>query len=328
MEADRRLAGASGPTAVHRQRGYRCVRFPRESLSARMLDQPDADPPKPPETPPRRLMPFVSGLLVGQVKLPALPFLVLAIVIGVPDWNSRYQFWLQAAKSSGGLFGTVATLLLLPGASAAIAVIGLLLVVAFEVRDRRLARSGPSVAFAWASLVACVAAVGCTAIYGYVQVYIKREIAAGIAGLPRGVPNLADPSRAQRPLTTANRFLMPDQQRILLEVLPKLKPLLPSIAFVYDQSDYEPLPVMQSYQKVFARSGIFTTVMQRQPAGPEDTGIRIVVGDLRHVDEAAQELKRDLELADVLTTFEQWAATPQPQANVPLAIHIAPAPLL
>ena len=293
-----------------------------------MSDVSEETPPQPTPTPVKRGVSLASRLLLGQIRLPTWSFFVLAIIVGVPDWNSRIQFWLQAAKSSGGLLGAMATALLWPYASVVIAGLGLLSLLAFEVRDRKLAGNTPSVAFAWASLAVCTAAVGSTAVYGYVQVYIKREVAAGIAGLPRNVPNLADPNRTQKPLSTASRQLQPDQQRVLLQMLPKLKPLLPSITFMYDASDYEPISVAQGYQKVFARSGISTSNQYRQPSGPDDTGIRILVADVRNITEAAQVLKRDLELADVTTTFEQYAAVPTSQQNYPICLYFAPAPLL
>ena len=218
----------------------------RGSPFARMTDAPEENPTEAELTPVTKGISLLSRLLLGQVKLPTWSFFVLAIIVGLPDWNSRFQFWLQAAKFSGGIPGALATALLWPYAAVVIAGLGLLSLAAFEVRDRKLAASAISVAFAWFSLVVCAIAIGSTAVYGYVQIYIKREIAAGMAGLPRNASSLTDPNRPQKPLYSASRILLPDQQRVLLDVLPKLKPLLNSVSLAYDWDDGEPLEPFSS----------------------------------------------------------------------------------
>lgn len=77
-----------------------------------------------------RLRPFLTKdrfakALLGQFQVPGWLFLILAIVIGVPDWTSRYQFWLGVAKSTSGKMSVVATILLWPYFPLVLAVIGL-----------------------------------------------------------------------------------------------------------------------------------------------------------------------------------------------------------
>jgi hypothetical protein len=59
---------------------------------------------------------IVTDLPLGQLKLP-LPgwlLLILAIYIGVPDWNSRNQYWFSVAKSSGSIVSPAAAIVLWP----------------------------------------------------------------------------------------------------------------------------------------------------------------------------------------------------------------------
>ncbi len=52
----------------------------------------------------------VIRFLFSRVKWPGLVPLILAIVINVPDWQSRIQFWLKAAKMMGGSVAFAATI--------------------------------------------------------------------------------------------------------------------------------------------------------------------------------------------------------------------------
>jgi hypothetical protein len=49
-------------------------------------------------------------LLVTAPKLPAWAVILLLVVKEVPGWRSRFEFWLAAAKSLGGLPGIIASI--------------------------------------------------------------------------------------------------------------------------------------------------------------------------------------------------------------------------
>jgi hypothetical protein len=68
----------------------------------------------------------IANVLLGQIKLPGWLFLLLAIIMAIPDWKSRYEFWLEVAKSSGGQLAMVANVLAWPYFSPALAIAGVL----------------------------------------------------------------------------------------------------------------------------------------------------------------------------------------------------------
>jgi hypothetical protein len=68
----------------------------------------------------------------------------------------------------------------------------------------------------------CLAALTAGAVYGALELYIRKQIAEGVAGIPRG-PEASDPNRPQTPFTKGNwGGITPDQMRVLVQELPKL----------------------------------------------------------------------------------------------------------
>jgi hypothetical protein len=63
--------------------------------------------------------------LLTRVKIPGWLMLAYVFFQGVPDWKSRFDFWLETTKSMGGYLGSAATVLLAPYIGIVIAVAGL-----------------------------------------------------------------------------------------------------------------------------------------------------------------------------------------------------------
>src|SRR6266536_5310139 len=71
----------------------------------------------------------VVGLFTEPIKLPGWAAAGLAIIIFVPDWHARIEFWLAVVKSMGGYAGMTATVLASPYFSPALFVSGILWVL-------------------------------------------------------------------------------------------------------------------------------------------------------------------------------------------------------
>lgn len=155
-----------------------------------------------------------ANVLLGQVKLPGWLFLFLAVVIGFPDWNSRHEFWLQVAKSSGGRLAMVAEALAWPYFSPTLAIVGVLYLLLVGQPKKSVQRHPLFPIIGWISVTICFAAIVVTAGFGAAEAYIRTEIAKGISGISRDTPDVPSPN--QRPLLEINYELQPDQIRILL----------------------------------------------------------------------------------------------------------------
>jgi hypothetical protein len=133
----------------------------------------------------KEIVEFISGLLLAQFNLPAWLTILLAIYIGIPDWNSRNEFWLSVAKSSGGPMSIIASIFLWKYFAPTLSVVAIIYLV---LVNRRTAPSiGPpsqhpvAAVMAWGTFTVCLLALLITAGYGAIQIYIQREIANGLS---------------------------------------------------------------------------------------------------------------------------------------------------
>jgi hypothetical protein len=197
----------------------------------------------------------VTGALLGQFNVPGWLLIIIAIFIGVPDWNSRVEFWLSVAQSSGGHMSMAAKILLWPYFAPALAVIGIVYLVVVNRFESRLARHPILPIVAWTGVVICFVAITLTVGYGAVEIYIRQEIAKGITGIPCGAP---DDRPNQPPVYSSARQLTPDQIRILAVELSKIKDLVKSVQIYTAPGDNEAWSLYAQLNEVFQRSGINT----------------------------------------------------------------------
>jgi hypothetical protein len=100
----------------------------------------------------------------------------------------------------------------------------------------------------------CLAALTAGAVYGALELYIRKQIAEGVAGIPRG-PEASDPNRPQTPFTKGNwGGITPDQMRVLVQELPKLP--LTYLQFFSVPGDNAGWQYWHQLNDVFQRSGI------------------------------------------------------------------------
>jgi hypothetical protein len=266
--------------------------------------------------------------LLGQFQVPGWLLLTLAIIIGVPDWTSRYQFWLGVAKSTGGKISVVATILLWPYFPAVLALTGVALLFA-GWNQKYPAQRHPIVPVAGlASFVVCFLAVLLTAGYGWHEITLREAYERGRAGAPRGTPDETGPQRPQVPLyaNTDLYAVTPDQVRILLQEFPKLKPLVKAVRFARAPSDSNAYNYFQRMHDVLTRSGIPSDLTDQIPRGPEEEGLMIEVRDAKQLPVSAQRMLEAFEIANIHLRPIQLPENFVPP-DVDFVIFIGPTPI-
>jgi hypothetical protein len=233
-----------------------------------------------------------ANTLLGQVKLPGWLFLLLAIVIAVPDWKSRYEFWLEVAKSSGGFLAMVAGILEWPYFSPALGIVGVLYLLLVGQPRKGVQRHPLLPIIGWISFAVCCSAIIVTAGYGAVEIYIRTEIAKGISGIPRGTPGETNTNRPQTPIYADGYDLYPDQIRILIQEFTKLQERIPIIYFAKVLGDNTSNSVQAQMEDIFRRSGIGNVQrISQSPRGLAEEGLMISVHDLNNIPIIAQKVR-------------------------------------
>jgi hypothetical protein len=115
-------------------------------------------------------------LLVTAPKIPAWLVIVLLILKEVPDWKSRYDFWIAAAKSLGGIPGMIASVI---GSGyftplAAIAAAAYIVLIGEPKKGVQRHHWWPYIG--WSVFGTLVTVMVVTGIIGYVEIYIKEEV--------------------------------------------------------------------------------------------------------------------------------------------------------
>lgn len=218
------------------------------------------------------------------------------------DIGGRLDFLWHIAESAGGTPAMLTTAIFWPWTGIILIASGVLYVVFVGEPTSGVQRHHwwPYVGWGIAGFV--FASMAGTALYGAAELYIRSEIAKGIAGVSRGAsPAENNQAHPQRPLVSENQVLQPDQIRILKEELPTLRQFINHISIAYTSSDAETLGVAGQYIRLFERSGITASQTTMDPSGPDDEGIIIEVQDQSKIPEVARKLMEILEIANIHT---------------------------
>jgi hypothetical protein len=114
-------------------------------------------------------------VLVTKPKLPAWAVILLLVVKEIPGWRSRYEFWLAAAKSLGGVPGMIASSI----DSTYFAPIAATMAAAYIIligEPKKAQRHHWWPYIGWTAFGLFAASVVVTGIVGYVEIYIKEEV--------------------------------------------------------------------------------------------------------------------------------------------------------
>jgi len=170
-----------------------------------------------------------------------------------------------------------------------------------------------------ASFVTIVAVTG----YGAIEFYIRQEIAKGTAGIPRN--EVGSPARPQAPLIATDQHLMPDQERILLQELPRLRSLITRIQVAQSANDPPAFGVTDQYMRLFTRSGVSPQKIFIDPRGPEDQGILILVADKSKPPKSVENASANIGDSNVHPRVVQWTPNIIPPDG--FVFFVAPAPI-
>jgi hypothetical protein len=127
-------------------------------------------------SPRRRWRQRVIALFSQPIKLPGWAAAILAVIVSVPDWHSRIEFWLAVAKNMGGYFGMIAAAIASPFFSPALFIGGLLWVLLVGEPARGVQRRHWLRYVGWSVFLICFTAIIVTAGYGAVEIYIEQEV--------------------------------------------------------------------------------------------------------------------------------------------------------
>jgi hypothetical protein len=178
----------------------------------------------------------------------------------------------------------------------------------------------------WAIVAFVFVSMAAPALYGAVELYIRSEIAKGIAGAPRGAsPTENNPAHPQRPLSAEDRHLQSDQTRILKEEFPKLHQFVSDVSVAWVPNDNETYVIAHQYMDLFQRNGIVPRELTMEPSGAEDEGLIIEVKDKSKVPEKAQKLMEILAAANIHPIVHDGKSTTYIHDDNDFVFFVAPA---
>jgi hypothetical protein len=120
----------------------------------------------------------VRALFTQPIKLPGWAAAILAVIIFIPDWHSRIEFWLAVAKATTGYFGLIAAAIASPYFSLTLFVGGLLWVLLIGEPAKGVRRRHWLRYVGWSVFLICLTTVVATAGYGAIEFYIQQQVSA------------------------------------------------------------------------------------------------------------------------------------------------------
>jgi hypothetical protein len=115
-------------------------------------------------------------VLVTAPKIPAWAAIALLVIREIPDWKSRYDFWLAAAKSLGGLPAMIAALISSPFFGPTVGLFAAAYIVLIGEPKNNTQRHHWWPYLGWTVFGLLATAIIVTGITGYVEIYIKEEV--------------------------------------------------------------------------------------------------------------------------------------------------------
>jgi hypothetical protein len=248
---------------------------------------------------------WLTSVLLGRVTIPAWIAILMAIFLGIPAWSDAVRFWLDTAKASPSWATAAAPIITSAYFAPALGIFGLayLLIVGFEGTDIVRHKIVPVVG--WIVVGICFVSIVFTAGFGATEIYIRSEIAKGVAGIPRGAsPAENNQEKPQRPLTFAKgATLQPNQIRILNEEVPKIADMLRR-----DMAIYMAPPVAgpridpTQFAMIFERNGAPSGISFASTHSRDEQGLMIFVNNINNIPQSAQKFTELLTMADIQYT--------------------------
>ncbi|SRR5216683_2870424 len=115
-------------------------------------------------------------LLVSKPKIPAWLVIIILVVKEIPDWKSRYDFWLTAAMSLGGVPGTIASVVASGYFAPIVGLAAAAYIVLVGEPKKGVQRHHWWPYIGWSVFGLMLTVMVVTGIVGYVEIYIKDEV--------------------------------------------------------------------------------------------------------------------------------------------------------
>jgi hypothetical protein len=266
--------------------------------------------------------------LFTRPKLPAWAIILLQLIQWVPDWKSRIEFWLDTARSMGGYVGTAATLVASPYFNAGLLVFAVAWLFFFGEPARGVQRDPRWRYVGWSIFAISLIAIGVTAGYGAIEIYIREQIASRQSTILHDGTSRYAPPQPVDPGFSFQRRLSPDQFRALVQQAAKLKSDFPSLLIAIPPGDNEAWVLAKDFHDALVRGGVLAGDNQNMmPQGPEETGVMIAVPIPHDPPAGAQRLREALEIIGIVPHFVENKLAAQSSPANQVILFIGPKPI-
>jgi hypothetical protein len=274
-----------------------------------------------------RAMTLLSWRRIWGLGLTALGLLGQAIHWGwvAADYLGRMDVFWRVVETMGGTPAMIAALISSWQFSLVLIVLGLGYTVFVGEPEKGTQRHHWWPYIAASVFFICLAAMGSVAIYGAVELALRRAYDEGRTGVSRGTPDESSPSRPQKPLFSNNsRDLTPDQIRILLVEFSKITEAVKAVPILTVNLDNETYNLYRQFSDVFQRAGINAGYAGAAvPFGLDDIGFSIRVPNANNVPISAERLIEAFEVANIHLRISEWTNMSQE-----FVLFIGPRPIL
>jgi len=163
----------------------------------------------------------VKAVFTDRSKWPGWAAILLVVFEVVPDWKSRFDFWLDVAKSTGGYLAVAATVIASPYFTPALLVAGLAWIAFAGEAPRGVQRHHWLRYVGWSIVSVCVTVVVLTAGYGAITFYIKQQVSQQDTDLQHRYavrPIYWHLTEAQRTALVVALDEVPEQKRFQIDI--------------------------------------------------------------------------------------------------------------
>lgn len=181
--------------------------------------------PELPGIPPPPAAPWYRRIIrrvFGPWKLPGWGTLILFVIIQVPDWKGRLDFWLDAAREASIYTFAGAAVISSPYFSVGLALAGVAWLVFVGEPEKGVQRHRWLPYLGWGFVSLCLTAIVVTGGWGAVQIYIAKEVSRRDQSLQQRYAtrptfwHLTDYNRAT---LTASLKQVPKDQKFVLQII-------------------------------------------------------------------------------------------------------------
>jgi hypothetical protein len=230
-------------------------------------------------------------------KIPGHALWLLGLGWRFLDIGGRLDVLQRVVEGMGGTPAMIASVVSSIWTSITLIALGIAYIVFIGEPQKGVQRHHAWPYVGWAifavSLVCMVGVAG----YGAAELFIRKEIAKGIAGVPResspGNPIL------QKPINTKAISIQPNQIRILMKELPKIKDLVKIVTIARFSAASETSYITNQLFETFERAGISVRIMSEGVHDINDHGLIIQIEDITNIPNSAQKLWEAFDVADI-----------------------------